>query len=374
MDEQELKKIRRWGKAKVIALLVLAILLTVTLVRNRNRLTVSHFTRAIQYSRLGTSSLAEEFRFANLGSNTFDLLGDGIAVASVGGLRVYNRRGDLVYSEAMELASPMIQTSGNFVLAYDFGGTNLQTGDRREALVHMDTEGRLIDAQINPNGWFVTSTERVGSLGYARVFRPDGTLAYWMLSNEGYLIAAGLAPNNRTLVLLTTADAGGRVLWYAIDAVEPQGIFIEEDEIFFDFWFTSQSGDIGLISSNMVLFVSADGEIQGEYRFPDRALSAYDVSDGRIALYLASNRTGGGELVIVEPNGSAQHIEVRGTPLDISLSGRYLAAMFFDELIIYRGTSRYARWGETEGMAQVLMRGDGTVFRLSPHRARLLVP
>jgi len=369
------KERRRPRKIWMVLLLVLTILLTVTLVANRDRLTVSHLTRAVQYSSLGTSRRAEEFRFTNSGSNTFVALGDGLAVASSGGLRVYDRTASLVYAENFQTEDPIIRSAGNFVLAYDLGGHSLRSGNAREALVRIDDlDGRIIDARINANGWIALCTEQVGTLGLVVVIDPQGNLRYRVEIRSGHVIAAVLAEDNRTLAILTMADAGGRILWYSTDVGEqpPQAEYLHEDELFFDIWTTSRNGSVGVISNNMVLTLSANGTVESEYHFRERRLRAYDTAGGHIALYFRSGTTG--EIILLNQNGDEQQIEVRGNLTDISLRGRYVAAMCTDELLIFRGTSQYARFSETEGMTQVLMREDGTVFRLSAHRAILLVP
>ncbi|MCL2367858.1 MAG: hypothetical protein FWC72_02585, partial [Oscillospiraceae bacterium] len=192
-----------------------------------------------------------------------------------------------------------------------------------------------------------------------------------------HLIAAALAADNRTLAILTMTETGGQIQWYTVgrDEITRIGEYRREDELFFDLWFTSRNGDLGVISNNQVLYLSPTGEVLAEYDFTDRHLRAYDTADGQVALHLTPSPTGGGgDLVVVAPDGQTTYTEITGNLFDLSLSGRYLAALFFDEILIYRGGRRYARFGETEGMTNVLMRRDGTAFRLSPHRARLLVP
>jgi len=375
------RKISTWrpGKAGSVFLLALIVVGTVAIIGNLDRMTLGHFNRAIQYSRLGSPSHAEEFRFANLGSNTFVTLGDGIAVASTGGLRFYDRSGTLAYAAAFEMERPVIRSAGDYVLAYDLGGYSFQSGNRRESLVHMEEwEGRIIDANINENGWIIVSAEQVGFLGRVTVMDSQGIPRWFVNIGSGHVISAVLADDNRTVAILTMTDEGGRVHWVTTDAggtIQTEYYYLREGELFFDIWTRSNSGDVGVISSNTVLYLTSRGEIKSEYDFSDRHLRAYDIADGRIALYLSISQTGpGGEIVTLDLNGRTQRVEITGNLLDLSLRGRFVAALFVDELLIFRGTSRYARWRETEGMSNVLMREDGTVFRLSQHRARLLVP
>lgn len=373
-----------WNRRRVVLVLLLALLvvLTIAAIANRDRLTMGHFSRAIQYRDLGSPGHAAEFRFANLGSNTFASLGDGIAVASVGGLRLYDRSGSLAYTKAFEMTNPVIQTAGNYVLAYDLGGFSLQTGNRREALVHIpEWDDRIIHASINANGWIALSAEQIGTRGHVAVIDSQGNLRWHVQigADSGHVIGAVLANNNRTVAVLTMTDTGSRILWYSTDIAGRGDVanydYLREGEIFFDIWTTSSSGGVGVISKDMVLYLTPDGAVESSYHFRDRHLRAYDIADGRVVLYLSTGQLDpGGELVVLDPDGSEQRIEISGNLVDLSLKGRYLAALFADELLIFRNTSRYTRFQETEGMSQVLMREDGTVFRLSQHRARLLVP
>jgi len=377
------RKISRWrpGKKGSIFILALLVVVTVAIIGNLDRITIGHFNRAIQYSRLGSPGHAAEFRFANLGSNTFVTLGDGIAVASTGGLRFYDRSGTLAYAEAFEMEEPVIRSTGDYVLAYDLGGVSFQSGNRHGALVRMNEwEGRIIDANINANGWIIVSSEEIGNLGRITVFDAQGVRRWHVAigTDSGHVIGAVLANDNRTVAVLTMTDQGGRVHWITTAAdgtTQANYYYLREGEVFFDIWTRSNSGDVGVISSNTILYLTSQGEVESEYHFQDRHLRAYDIADGRAALYLSTSQTGsGGEIVILDQNGHDQSVEISGNLLDISLRGRFVAALFVDELLIFRGTSNYARWRETEGMSSVLMREDGTVFRLSQHRARLLVP
>ncbi|MCL2368750.1 MAG: DUF5711 family protein, partial [Oscillospiraceae bacterium] len=143
------------GKRIALAVgLVVLLLLTAVLVANRDRLTFSYLSRSFQYRNLGTASHAEEFRFTNLTSNAFTILGNGLAVAAVDGLTVYNRAGEQVYAAVFPMEHPVVESAGDFVLAYDIGGFDIQLGNTREPIWHEGQNGhrelgRLIDARVN---------------------------------------------------------------------------------------------------------------------------------------------------------------------------------------------------------------------------------
>ena len=369
----------RWFKnRRVLALLILAALVALTsvLIFNRDRISMDSISRAIHYRRLGTAAQTDLFQFHNSATNTFVTLGEGLAVASSSGLTVYDRTGGISYSAIFSMGRPMIRENGGFVLAYDLGGRAIQMGSAREALLRLDWEYPLIDVSVNENGWMVVSCEQNGPRGVVTVLNAQGTPIWRWTSDRQYVLQAVLAPDNRTLAILTLTDTGGEILWYATDSPEadPGAVFSYQGEVFFDLWFYNRR-NLAVISSNLLLYLSDSGEILGEFRFSDRYLRGYDPGGDTVALYLSPHETGiGGNLVLVSNVGEIREIEIQGTPLDISLSGRYLAALFIDRLVLFRNGTPYATFEGTEGMTQVITREDGSVFRLSNSRARLLIP
>ena len=376
MERQKTKWIRlNWRVLTVLALAIL-VALTSLLIFNRDRLSMDSINRAIHYRRLGTAAQTDQFQFLNSATNTFVTLGEGLAVASASGLSVYDRTGNVQYSAIFSMQRPVIRERGGFVLAYDMGGRAIQLGSSREALWRLDWEDPLIAVSVNENGWLAVACEQNGPRGAVTVVNAQGT-PVWRWGSDRYVLGAVLASDNRTLAISTLTETGGEILWYSVTAVaedEPQAVFSYRGEVFFDLWFSNRR-NLAVLSANLFLYLSDSGEVLGEYHFFDRYLRAYDPGGDSVALYLSPHETGiGGNFVLVSNIGADREIEILGTPLDISLSGRYLAALFIDKLLLFRNGALYAEFQETEGMTRVLAREDGSVFRLSASRARLLIP
>ncbi|MCL2827550.1 MAG: DUF5711 family protein [Oscillospiraceae bacterium] len=375
--EKRVTRIRqKLGSVGSAVVLGIMILIAIALIVNRDRLTMDALSRAWNYRSLGTAQQAEEFLFQDYFSNTFALLGDSIAVASVSGLRVYDRTGAMAHREIFSMERPVIESSGPRALAYDLGGIGIAVSSTRETLWHTAWSGAIIDARINENDWLVISAERMGTRGVVTVLNPDFHPVYEVRIGTGYLIGATLAPDNRTLAILTMTDGGGQILWYHTDYAGeyPYSRYLREDTLFFDFWFTA-GGNLMAISSNGIVSLTTAGTVAFEYPFADQYLRAYARQDAGAAFYLTPHPNSmEGTLVHLPPNGRARGIEVQGELLDISLNERYLVALFFDRLVLYRDGREYAIWDGTEGMTRVLSKNDGSVLRFSTHRARLLVP
>ena len=336
--------------------------------------------RLITYRTLGGQNHAELFQFQGQGGEDFALFGNGIALAGLSGLQVYNRAGELVYDASASLRHPVLQVNDAFVLAYDIGGFDLFIGNRHELLRHHTTEGRIIDARINENGWLTLSMEQIGRLGVIHIIDPDGNTRFEVESGTRHVITADLAANNRTLAVLFMAENATHVLWYDIrqadgQYVDPQYLFYRDDELFFDFWFTGRNGALAIISDSSILHLSQTGNRQRTYNFEGRHLRGFDTDDGRAVIYLGQGQVGTrGEIILFHANGTMQHLPVLGTLLDISLTDRFVAALFAEELVLYRNLREYARLDRLQHHQHVLARDDGSVITLAPNRAQVFVP
>ena len=362
------RTVRRIISVVVLPVLIIAIIL---LIANRDRLSIDAITR-----RMGASARVETFHFTAAG-NTVRLLDDGLAVASNSGLMVYDRAGELVYSEIFPMARPVLNQAGAWLLAYDLGGTTVQLGNHREAIRRIDWERGLINVRVNENGWLAVSAEQSGTRGEVTVIDADGNPRYRVELRTGHLIAAELAADNRTLAILTLTERGGRMLWYSIDVPgdDSQHEFSLVGEVLIDFWFTSPGGALAAISDESLIYLSASGEKRHTYDFAGQSLLAYDHSGGDTALFLAPDQhSREGQLVRVQTNGRVLTAELSGDLRDIAIHGRYAAVLFSDRLILYRNMTEYASWDETEAQSYIQLRRDGTVLRFSSNQARLLVP
>ena len=98
---------------------------------------------------------------------------------------------------------------------------------------------------------------------------------------------------------------------------------------------------------------------------------------GFTALLLNRYRSGSvGRLVTVDKNGELMgSLDVREEVLSVSASGRYLAVLYSDHLVVYnQDLQPYATLQGTGDNKEALMRQDGSVLLLSSRSASLFLP
>ena len=139
-----------------------------------------------------------------------------------------------------------------------------------------------------------------------------------------------------------------------------------------------QEGRLATVSDTALTFANASGEVTGTYSYSGSYLREYDLGGtGFAALLLNRYRSGSvGRLVTVDKDGEVLgSLEVREEILNISASGRYLAVLYTDHLVVYnQELQSYAVLRGTGDARSALMRSDGTVLLLSAGSASLFLP
>ena len=132
------------------------------------------------------------------------------------------------------------------------------------------------------------------------------------------------------------------------------------------------------VSDTCVTFAGTDGGIDATYSYKGSYLREYDLGGEDFAVLQLNRYQSGsvGRVVSVAADGSVLgSIDVNREILDISASGRYLAVLYMDALVIYnRELKVYATLNGTDYAKAVLMRPDGSALLLSSESATLFLP
>ena len=139
-----------------------------------------------------------------------------------------------------------------------------------------------------------------------------------------------------------------------------------------------QEGRLVTVSDTALTHAASNGEITSSYSYNGSYLREYDLGGtGFTALLLNRYRSGSvGRLITVDKNGEELgSLDIREEVLSISASGRYLAVLYADRLVVYnQDIQPYASLQGTGNTRQVLMRPDGSVLLLSAGSASLFLP
>lgn len=284
------RKISRRGIIWLVSLGILAVLFVLSLIL---------FRPGTEEGVIETSPYALD----SSASQRFAVMDGGyLAVASGGGLQIFDENGSLVQREAVTMLQPALDAAGDYAAACDVGGTTLVTMDRKGNVKTTELTGAIIAVAAAPDGWLAVVTEAQGYRGMVTVYDEKRTVVYEWYSGEDYVVNAALS-GNHTLAVLCAGSGGSKVHVFTMDSEEEAGYFAADELLMDVFW--TDDGKLAALSEKRLVFLDKHAVQTAEYAFG--GLHLYDYStggDGLTTLALSAYRTGGTcTLVTLSPAG-----------------------------------------------------------------------
>ena len=270
---------RRSLIAAVIVILVAALLAAVALWLNRS-------------GRLAPSGdRTEVYNFASDTGTETSGVGDGLAVVSSSGLRVFDRTGMQTVGETYVASRPVMTVAGGYGAAYDIGGEQVRIFTDSGLVRVLKADGEVAAVRMNEKGWCAVCAGESGYKGAVTVYRPSGAVAYKWLSGEGYVLTAAVSRDGKYLSVLTLTDSGSRVVFLRMDRDTSLGEAVLPGELLLDIGYTEKGVLFG-ISGDALYRLDEHKGAEEKYRFEEATLSGWSFSGGPV-LALSAYRTGG---------------------------------------------------------------------------------
>jgi len=323
------------------------------------------------------------YRYDASPENRYALVGSRLAVLSETKLSLLDQTGGEVWSAQVGMPAPALQSNGSRAVAYDVGGTHLYVIDEKGELLHLtleDDESSLIAASLNESGWLAVTTKESGYKAWVTVYNEDLEAVFAFKSSERFVVDARVTDDNKRLAAVTLGQTGGifvsNVVLYDLHETEPVADYDVEDGLVLCI---GQQGELlATVSDTCLTFAGTDGTVQAEYRYESEYLRGYALEGSGFAALLLNRYQSGsvGRLVTVGPDGAElASLDVNQEVLGISATGRYLAVLYTDRLVIYNQTLQtYASLTGTDFASGVLMCPDGSALLLSAEYAGLFLP
>lgn len=366
------------------ALLLAAVLLVVLFAAYRDGTGFDVLRRYLRYGRPEQAGGEVVYHYDAASKNRFAALGEGLVVLSDASLSVFNSAGEEAWSMPVTMTAPALATGGDRAVAYDVGGTALYVLDQTGLLLELtaDEDEPYIAATLNRNGELAVTVQRRGFKGSVKVYdrKLDPDPVFEFKSSQRFVLDGYILGNDLAAVTLGQEDGVfvSNIVLYKIgvsgeepaaDYSIPGGLVAVIGE---------QEGRLAAVSDTSLTYATSDGEIVGTYPYGGSYLREYDLNgSGFAALLLNRYRSGSvGRLVTVDKNGEELgSLDIREEVLDISASGRYLAVLYNDRLVVYnQDLQTYASLQGTGDAREAQMRPDGSVLLLSASSASLFLP
>jgi len=320
----------------------------------------------------------QEFHFDIGRDRVFADLGGSLVAAGTLGIQVLDAGGNETLREPFRMSAPALVANNGRAIAFDIGRSAVCVFDRANVLASIGTDGSVVSASINRNGWFCISTQEGGGIrAVATVYNDKGDGVYRAFLATGYILSAVLSPDNRSLAVLNITDNGSRTAFFhGLNKHEPDSSFELTGELIIDMLYLS-GGDLLVVTANSLITVDRSGEGKTVYDYSDKRLSGYFYDGGTIILHLLDFGVGySGRLVSLNENGTliAESATAR-EHISMSFGGGYLAVLRNDGVFFYnREFSEFpqaASANSTAGKSRILALRDGAALAASDHSAAI---
>lgn len=374
--DMQKKKSYRNRKRKFLKYLVSILLLAVlsviaaVFVMGNGKLSVEGLKNLL--SGAGSQAVATEFSFeAGYGSAFADIDG-GLAICSSSGLRVYNERAELTYSELFEMGCPTLSAEGDTACAYDLGGLSLRLFNSDGIIKSLSTEDKIISANLSTRGYLTVCTQDSGYKGLVRVFDKKGDEVFKWFSAKGYILSAQVSPDNKSLAVLTLNEDGSRIVFFDLDGTDEKASSILSGSLVLEIRFINDNTVLA-VAKNAIISMSTDGSSAVLKDYSDKYLTNYSIdSDGFFTVVLSDYLVGdqGGIHTVGKTGKLLGSLETTRNILSVSARGAYLAVLYSDGLVLYdENLAEAAHFEDTAGGEMVIMRSDDTALLVRAHSA-----
>jgi len=231
---------------------------------------------------------AQEFNFSVGRARMFANLDGSIAAVGTLGLKVLDAEGRETLRDSFRMVQPAIISSGGRGIAFDIGGTSVRVFNKTQILSSIETEGTVVSASLNQNGWFCIVTQESGVYrGIVTVYNSSGTSVLRASKGTGFVLSAELSHDNKSLAILNYTNTGSRVSFYhGIDTdKDPDHLFDYTSGLIVDIVYLT-NGDVLVFSTDSLFLIERSGSGKMLYAFADKRLGGYAYDEDFIVLHL----------------------------------------------------------------------------------------
>ena len=204
-------KSRLHGKKFVILLVVAVVVISVLgLLLFHDEFNLDGLRRWSKYLTVKKDENFGCFSFDSHNSNCYESFSDGLAVASIGGLSVYDKNGMEKYVLLQQIDLPQLLVSSKMAMAYDVGGHNLVAlRDGAGEVLRLSETHPILDADMSEEGAICLSSSTSGYKSVLSVYNEEQDLVYRWLSSSAYYPLCAISADGRTLAAVAVGQMEG---------------------------------------------------------------------------------------------------------------------------------------------------------------------
>ncbi|MDO4269438.1 MAG: DUF5711 family protein [Eubacteriales bacterium] len=305
------------------------------------------------------------------------LFGSGLAYADSDSLYLAKPGGVTTLKQSLGYSDPVVETAGDYALAYDRGGTKAVLTNSVAATASLELDSPIITGRAAKDGHFVLITDEQGYRTAAAVYDARGKEVFKYNSSEYYIVSAALSPDGKMLAALAFQQNGvsldSHVLFYSVSTGELSADGMLEGSLGMELCYLS-NGTVAALCDDGLYLISRKGKTEHVLTAASSDLLTFAVRDDALALATRSYSGGArSDLYTLRANGRLEGpFSLAAEPSAIAVSNAGVAVLSASGVSVYdSGFAPLWQNSEAVGARRVLLTDDGTVFALYAKNTRL---
>ncbi len=363
----------------IVTVVVLAILALVLFWRDLN---FDRFRRWVTYMGVEPDGTYGNYQYPAYDGNAYAVYENGLVVATSSGLMLYDETGSPLTEISTAMDNPNVNVAGNYVAAWDIGGTTLCAARSGEEHLNRTLDHTILDVDLSANGDMVFASGADGYRTMLTMMDNQTQERFKWYSSAQYLPLCAVNSGGTQLAAIALGQDQGAftssllLLDPTVEEQEPVQVALGNQLIYeLDYL---QDRYLCAVGETSLQLLRTTGEVHGSYGYNGEHLMKYDISgDGFVTLALNPYQTGSQYVLkTVEYDGQERGSLALGQEvLHLSVAGDYVAVLTASGLQIYTSDLQlYAQTDDVLGVTQVLMREDGTAVLVAANHASLFLP
>jgi hypothetical protein len=365
------------------ALAVMVVVLGVVLVASyRDGTGFDVLRHYLNYGRAEEAGGETLYTYDASAENHFALLEDCLVVLSETKLRLINAGGGDIWAKGVRMDAPMLESGGDYVLAYDVGGTELYVLDTLGELFTLETseEEPIISARLNENGWLAVTAQESGYKGAVTVYNNEYQRVFRLNRSSTFVVDAMVSPDCKSVAVITMGQHDGRfessLLVYRMDREDPVAEISLGNLAALELDYEKDT--IWVLCESELAAVSTSDWTVNSYSFGNRYLKGCSLGGNGFALLLFGGYRAGSadQAVSISPLGEELGgMDIQGQLLSFDAAGNYLALLAGGSLKLYTTQMElYRSLDDVQGARYVALAENASAVLADRQQAWMYVP
>lgn len=371
----ELKPI--WFAAVAVALLAVVLIAALT-----DTTAFDGLRRSVTYARAkkDETGCAQLYHYAADRTSCFASLDGSLAIVTNSQLLVMQEDGQVVCNETVKWTSCTVTGTGSLAAAYDIGGSNVYVLNAQGLVRKITCGGEILSVTLTREGRLAVTLNERGYKAAVEVYDEDGVKEFAFHSADSFLMTSSVSRNGKEMAAVTMGQSQGSftssIVLYKLDRQEAYATCDLAGVAVYDL------GLIGkrycAVAEDSLHFIDQKGRAAASYSYDGGVLRRCSLGGDGYAAVLLGRYKVGSQLRLVTVNGDGKELgslDLDGDVLSMSASGRYVAVLFADRLVIYnKNLKEYATLQGVSSAGDVLMRSDGSAVLAGSAAASVFLP